>query len=290
MQPGIVNRLKKFSTRHLLSSENGYLIPMAVALLGVMGFIMLGVANWQTSTNRIKQVQKVKAVAESIRQNVLVQIYNNQAWAATAGSDLCLLSGIECPDPATLPPGTPIAAQPLVLKNPEGLVFMDPNNPLDGFNLLGQRCNPAVDGGFQESGNNACPFRYELTWVPTDCVAGTCTINIVGDLKYRPKSESLDVPLKLDNLKIDFVRGKEANSLQMACTSVGGVFDQVTLKCSAKSKQTIQCPDGKILKVLVQGQIPNCIQLFSPQPPCPQGKAASGIDSTGMLICTAKVP
>jgi hypothetical protein len=282
MQPRVIAAKPLLQT---VQSEKGFLVPLVLVIVGVMGFIMLGVANWQTNTNRIKQVQKTKTVADSIRQKVLVQIYNNEAWAATAGGNLCMEKGIQCPDSATVAVGGP-----LILRTPDGAVFLDSTAPTEGFNQFGDRCSSATGGGFDAvGGNNNCPFQFTLSWTTADCVGASCSVRVMGDLKYRPKTGGFDAPLKLENFKIDFVRGKETNSLQDACTSLGGVFDQVHLKCSARTLQTVTCPDGKVLKVLVEGQLPSCLQLLAPQPPCPQGTAATGISSAGLLICKPKI-
>ncbi|RYZ85418.1 MAG: hypothetical protein EOP06_16285 [Proteobacteria bacterium] len=258
-----------------VNSETGSIMVVALVMVGLVSAVALVISGWQEESFKVQNMQKIKRATASIREKVLFQIYNQEAWKATSGANTCLLNGTNCASSAQ---GI------LTLRGPDGQLFYDAAVADTGFNFNTVPCDASLNEKFSATGNDLCPFRYELKWNAANCAAGKCQIHIVGEFKYAPLAKKNKVPLSPDKLKLDFIKGFETNSLMSACTSINGLFDQTTLKCLPSNNQVAKCPDGYVFKSVDSTQVPVCERATKGES-CPSGQGARGIASNGSLEC-----
>ncbi len=247
-----------------------------ISALGVMFYV---VSEYQTRMGNRQKFDQLKFGADAVYSRVMVLIYNDQAWEATANFDTCMQVGVGC---------APGAGGALILKDAKGEIYMDPTNVGFGLNREAKPCDSTADGQFEPvDGNNRCPYRYELSWSAVNCDAVKCDVEITGTFRYSPSRSIASMPFNAARYAIKTIRKKEDGSLQAACTSVGGVFDQVRLICTPKPESATLCPNGRVLRILVNGEAPVCEAIVNTLSVCPQGTAARGLAADGSLICEA---
>lgn len=135
---------------------------------------------------------------DSVRQNIQVLVRNQSSWVKTTHMSLnaspggmgCLNDGTPCTENGSAS-GTPITNRRFAIYDPAGTLIFDATNTANGFTFDGTPCS-----SFSQSGNDECPFRFELTW-SAQCTSGSCVnpvVKVTGALVFRP--EKARFPLK----------------------------------------------------------------------------------------------
>jgi hypothetical protein len=178
---------------------------------------------------------------------------------------------------------------PIKLVDANDTVLTDPSNPSLGFAPDGSICTSYNSS----SGNDACPFRFDITWKPI------CDPDIT-DSCYNPQSEvkaSFTAKARTKNTAVfqssnmDFTIYPAAviNNAQNQCSAFGGTFNQAAGTCALPMYQESECPPGYIVKNLNNnGTTFNCALLLSGT--CPPGQAVSGVDTNNKVTCKSIYP
>lgn len=254
------------------NDESGYVLVLALAIVGLISATSLLVSDNVNALLSMGQSARLENAADTIRKRILNGVYNNEAWRTqTAAADQCQRDGTTC--------AVGQAPQAFDLLDASGDLINEATSATAGFNLRGETCDT-----FNNDGNDACPLRFDLTWEPVNCNAGTCNIEVVGELRYRPSSSGSQSRLNPANYRIRVVRGREDGSLQNACRSMGGVFDQAENVCNLVSWSQA-CPAGQYLVQASSQGDPACRPSLGYGPHCPPGSGAVGVLSDGSLDC-----
>jgi hypothetical protein len=144
----------------------------------------------------------------------------------------------------------------LYISTPGGQsVYYDSTNFKAGFNMSGEPCT-SEDGPFNpETGNNRCPFRYEV-FLKERVMRGTTAIDtVVLYFKFKPASNGLvlkgghkfaaDVDLNnLDSTNpyiITIRRNFDKKSVVTSCIALDGEYNTDSGECSVKITRPADC-------------------------------------------------
>lgn len=253
----------------------------------------------QSRNNNIMSLMTLKTSIESLLADPAI-------WQASINHNLNNMPSMNC-----LRQGTDCTAQAAPSVNPiygiaatNGSVLFNFTPPGKGFDTRGKPCTT-----FSETGNDACPFTYNLRWEPR-CIGGVggCrnpTVRIIGTLKYRPKTQTLG-PLNPKNYNVDFFRYSNEGSISGTCASINGAFDPTTHNCTlpasisqvcsalggtynattgkCTTSSTKTCATGKVVSSIQGDGGVSCTTLISAGS-CSGGKVAIGFDSNGKVLC-----
>ena len=122
----------------------------------------------------------------------------------------CLKTGttqVSCPNAYFgLAPGA-IPTQIKILDT-SGAVFYDATSPTSGFDLRGQPCSTFN----ATTGNDACPFRANISWAPADCSLASCPIpelvNVFVTFKYKPASSAQQRSVNITRMDTNILRNR----------------------------------------------------------------------------------
>lgn len=178
----------------------------------LIGGILLAVISLMKQSLTAQTRSFTTTSLDVMRKNLISQIEANRAWVKTLAdtgntSFACIRNHSACtqngnPTTAT-PPGIPLSAQPFRLRDAKNAIVFDALNPAQGFTPNGALCT-----GFSTSGNDACPFRYDLTWsaICTDsCVSPQ--VKVRGQLVIKFATTARTVVLNPENYSFEFTRG-----------------------------------------------------------------------------------
>jgi len=151
-------------------------VLIAVAVIGVSIMAILG------ALHHARQVQaraNTMLLLGSFRQGIVTLLVDQRSWLATIngarnGSMACLVNGTSCDD--TTP-------RLFALYNAANTIVFDSTDPGSGLTADGRACST-----YSDSGNDACPFRFELNWSPV-CEPPACVqplVRVSANLKYSP--------------------------------------------------------------------------------------------------------
>ncbi len=261
--------MKKFIT----NPKGNILITALFAIAMVSGgfFMMAGYMNQIYKSEQQKFLQYRIGI---LQQSLMGVIRHDPSWTETVNNAVNASAGFPC-----LVTGGcgPISAD-FSLFDAAGTRLSDPSDPKVGLDLNGVPCH-----NFDVSSPDAsCPLRFEFQWV-VDCTS--CVIKVPRVTAKVLFSYPENVPIQVENFKIDFARGKEAGSVGETCHSMKGKLNPVTGKCTLPFAGvpcgTASSMDG----TLSNGEI-NCKKspAYGIQD-CPPNMKTVGVDEEGQITC-----
>lgn len=170
------------------------------------------------------------------------------------------------------------------LLNAQGNVVAEAARPntSDGLTRIGAPCT-----AYSASGNDACPFKFSVSWTAR-CPKATpfnpspsCldpSIEFAATLMVSSKTPIKD--LNPSSYAIAAVKQNTSASLSETCTKMGGTF-QPDGSCVMPYSNT-QCPANSYIRGFLNGQ-PVCQPLLEHQ--CPTGQVLLGINANGVAQC-----
>jgi len=261
-------RLHRRSNRGLTLVE--LLVSVSLVSILALGAAVLGSQVVKFSS----QISSVDA-AQTIRERALEIINSEQGWnrtisnAANAAVFNCLVLGTDC----SAAPGGQFSIVD------SGGLWTDHTNGNWGFDASGLPCTSYNSA----AGNDACPFRLNVSWMPI-CAGAPCTnpeIRIVGNLEFSPATkDGQGAKINKDRFALDFVRGA-ADSLAATCRTLNGRFNLATRTCvmplvgrcafgvvlgvNTDTKEKVcglpysfNCPAGTVLLAVAPDGTPDC--------------------------------
>lgn len=177
------------------SAQSGFNLLELIIVTAIGSIIGLGVAQLLSWTTQLQIKASELQALEVFKQDIVRNLSSEAAWANTlaansGGSMACLWNFTPC----TVGGGAasaPLTNQPIVLSDSgtaPGRVIFDARNPANGLTAKGTPCVGFAAAPAQ--GNDACPFRYDLTWSAV-CTAGNCVapqVSVSAILRYNPRS------------------------------------------------------------------------------------------------------
>ncbi len=212
-----------------LKKQTGSSLAEMMVVTGIMGIVGIGIATLMTNMSATQQKTNVVAVLGQKRQIVLDSILDGKAWANTVG-----FSNDSAPTTfGTQNPGLKCLQLPLYncengavnalkdkdgnavsnmhyvteLKNSSNANANNINTATKGFNATGADCD-AFDA---TSGNNACPFRYAIAWVPLSNTKNP-QVRVVANLIFKPATPTFFPVINVANYTIDMTRGAQVRN------------------------------------------------------------------------------
>lgn len=196
--------------------EHGFTLIEVMITLGIATVVILTMTIVLSGAGTKQNEAMALAQIGVFNRMILGTLGNDLAWRTTIqqgsaggknpmGQMDCLTSvNTPCTAGAT-PGGLPITNQPFTLYDATGQIVYDAINPTQGLTLQGTVCNnystpPA-------SGNDDCPFRYDLTW-SANCKIGNCTnpqVEINGIFHYNPSTKAKN-RIDVDTRRFDISR------------------------------------------------------------------------------------
>lgn len=249
----------------------------SLMIIAIISVIATSLIDRQRMTMGLSKSDQIDSVASKLQQSLIASIYNNSSWSETADGSNCALSGDTC--------GADDVETEMQLRDTSGAVLADSTVDDQGFDRWGNPC-----GSFDAAnGNDACPFRYNLTWSPVfrpdgTCPATGCPIRVNGALQFRPATNTMGL-INPARYEINVVRGREAGSLREMCAAINGVFNQISDTCELPTAATTQCPAGFYLLSSPETGALRCLPLATTSTPCPLGSGAVGFNNDGSLNC-----
>jgi prepilin-type N-terminal cleavage/methylation domain-containing protein len=215
-------------------ARRGFSLIELLMAMAISGIVMVGIASISITLTR-QQTQSTSALQLGILQNSISQVLNStQAWNVTvadAGNQsgggnplynlLCEYNATKyCTSDNTATGTLPSAYSRIpIVKNSSGAVILDTTSQNAGFNMQGQSCTTFVPmpGTLNYSayavGNDQCPFRFEVMWLPNCTSNTTCNGQPQASLKlilyYNPGASKIS-GFNPDNYSSSFVRGVAA--------------------------------------------------------------------------------
>ena len=215
-----LNRLKK---------QTGSSLAEMMVVTGIMGIVGIGIATLMTNMTATQQKTNVVAVLGQKRQIVLDSILDGKAWANTVafsndsapatfgtqnpGLKCMQLPFYNCQNGAVNAlkdkDGVAVSNMHYIteLKNSSNANANNISTSTKGFNAAGADCN-AFDA---TAGNNACPFRYEVAWVPLSNTKNP-QVRVVANLIFKPATPTFFPVINPANYTIDMTRGAQVKN------------------------------------------------------------------------------
>ncbi len=198
--------LSRFFVRNLGNQKGLSLVEMMVVVT-IMSLVGLGMSSLLTNMVSIQKKTEKKDVLLQMKNLIEANIKDNNAWAnsvihATNNTTLnCLRDTVgNCADGA-------VQTNFNIYNRANTLVFQGAS-ATGGFSPEGVLCNTFN----ATTGNNLCPFRYNLRWTAR-CPGGVnpCNkpvVHVVGDLVVNPANKSdPSNNINVGAYRIDFNRG-----------------------------------------------------------------------------------
>lgn len=169
---------------------------------------------------------------------------------------------------------------PITVLAADGTKLTDPNNAAFGFTHFGAVCNSFSS----TSGNDSCPFKFEISWRPICPTVGPCTN---PQNRFRGTLTAKGVKADYSQLKITkfnflIYPAKYDNTMESNCNAIGGSFNSGNGSCTLPLAG--MCPNGQIVMgVDATSNQKICGYLFSGV--CPSGYKISNVNSSGGMTC-----
>ena len=171
-----------------LSSTKGMSLIEVMIVITIMSLIGLGTATLMKNMFSIQRRANIKQVVKQYQNELEALLKNDQSWAFTVnlGGNT---SSLGCLRDGSAGCANAFTDTDFQVQDTANAIFFNGNSGTDGFDFNGQRCT-----AWTAAGNDACPFRYTLTWV-AECPVGVnpCIkpqVVITGTLLYSPVDPS----------------------------------------------------------------------------------------------------
>lgn len=187
--------------------ESGLTLTEVMVVTGIGSILTIGLGTVLMRTAQLQSKAMELGAIEGLQQQILRGLTDDRAWLKTLSGNSnmdCLRNGTAC--------GT-ASYQEFTLYDANGAVVYDGS----GLTARGTRCS-----GYSASGNDQCPYRFELRWKPV--CSGSCPpnpqITIDALLRHSPATRSaVNINLALYSIT-GFVRSNGPASQCLAQTMI----------------------------------------------------------------------
>lgn len=266
-----------------MNNNRGVSLVELVVYVGLSAVVLgVSLSVMKISSNLVKSSNTFVGINE-IRSTILDTLKNDTAWKNTlnyAGNGTvfkCVVGN-----------GTGLGGK-LSCKNKGGAftlmttqntVFTQAakaGNNTDGITSSGTYCNTFST----TTGNDNCPYRYVLTWIPrcttTDCFNPTIEVRATLEAKFRNQKNELN----LSTYSITLIKQNSTAALADTCNSMGGTF-QANGTC-VMPYAGFQCAKGTYIRGFTTSGQPICQSMSAFR--CNKGEVLLGVDANGIAHC-----
>ena len=182
-------------------SHAGLGMVEVITIVGLFSFVVLAIGGLNLQLSKQQNQSTSLVQLDLVRRNLIAIPLNSDAWKYTIAAPqnpnmACLKDNTPCTvDGST--DGAPLQNQLFALFDAGNQLFYDSTSLQNGFSFAGTGCKT-----FSQTGDDTCPFRFELTWsaicTPGNCIAPQVKIN--APLSY--KSVVKPVILNVNNFAV----------------------------------------------------------------------------------------
>lgn len=288
-------------------SQRGSALTMVLVASAVTMIAMGGTAVWLNHGLKQQHNVELAAMANTLQSRIRSYIESQESWRRTLTGDsqfeCMLVDGTDCstaggtcvtstPDGSCGGDGT-ISGGYVDLRDPAGEIYVrKPSGSIyqQGFDINGKPC-----AEFTMSGNDICPFRYEIQWHPR--CSGSCPstlptgalfatnieLEMRATLLFKPSSGAYG---ELNVAKYSFTHVRnQSGILATQCASMGGTFNATLQSCDLPMISGSPCPAHTFVIGVDASRNRVCQTTKMIDNRCMNGSAIVGIDDAGRFIC-----
>lgn len=275
-----------------LKGNAGFSIVSALFLIGMVSLATGGIAAYYTNVHSAMRHIGISDTVLQVKYDVMSVLDNDANWATMVNSNANLACLRKTAIGTTCPAGDLGA---ISLLNLDGTPYLSAGAGNEGFDLMGNRCttwNISEDCAFRYEVRVACngpctPTQYQNA--ATDLVASSPRLKLTGEFMVSPR-----IAEKLGNLSgtkydIQMIRGSMSQTMSNSCNTLAGIFDQRTNVCKSNigTADAALCLAGEWFVGYNADGSKICVPDIKRGKYCPDGAAATGMDSRGNLSCSS---
>jgi Na+-transporting NADH:ubiquinone oxidoreductase subunit NqrC len=259
-------------------NERGSVLVVVLLVTTVVAITAITTLAIGDQKRKLSRQMNVGVVAGLIKQKLVGMVLAPDSWQATQTNNPHAFTdtgaGGQSPQSPMLDIYLPQVTQP----------YYQASNSRAGFDAKGNACNE-----FSNEGNDACPFRYEITVLSHTQQNGNWIDKLHFHLLFRPRSKETVLNAESSNYTFDLVRNLDDRSIESACVSVNGVYHSESNDCSVTlTKAVTSCPTGQTYRgPATDAQSSNCAPRSVATQSCSGSNVIKGFDSDRNPICGA---
>jgi len=276
-----------------VNSEKGISLVGVLMLVGLLGIASIGIVTWNKQKLATNRQINVQSTAEQIKQKLLGAVISPDSWAATSGHNSSAFSSPHVLSTATAVSTDLYPSLDLYLSNgsaPPTLLYRS-TDPQAGFNLQGDACSPFNS----VSGNDECPFRYEVKLIKHQMQNTNWIDTIRFELSFKPATLNMVLNTGQSLFSFNIDRNFDAKSIETSCVALSGNY--TSGKCSVMLTPVVTCSSGaKAFAGLSSGgsasggsggSTSGCESPSISPVACGSNSAISGFSSSGSPQCVS---
>lgn len=259
----------------MLVNKKGMSVVMVMAVLGLVGITAVTIMSLGSQKRKISQQMNVSVSASLIKQKLVGIILSPQSWQVTQIKNSRAFSQFTEANPPSID-----------IYNPDStLPYYQTTDVTAGFDLKGNPC-----AGFDAvSGNDNCPFRYEINLTKSYIQNGNWIHTLHFSLLFKPASAQMILNAGSPLFTFDLTRNIDEKSVETACTLVNGYYDASMNSCSVQvTKPVPVCNSGMTYRGPAANQAANNCDLKKVNlTACNTPDVVKGFSQIGTPICGA---
>ncbi len=253
-------------------NQKGMSLVVVLVVLGVVGAAAVVMMTNGVQKRKISQQMNVSVSANLVKQKLVGLVSAPKSWQKTQVGNSAAIISFVASSPPSLDIYTPDSVTP----------YYAATNPYAGFDLNGNTCT-----SFSTTGNDACPFHYDIRLQARVFQNGNWIDTIRFTLSFRPATSALVLNAADPAFSFDLVRNLNEQSVEAACISMLGIYNAETNQCSVKITNAVApCTGGDTYRgPAVNVASNNCDAITGAGLICAPTQVVKGFNSSGDPVC-----
>ena len=262
-------------------NDRGMSIVMVLVITAVIATAALTVMTMGSEKRKLAQAMNVAVSANVVKQKLVGLVLSPHSWQKTQINNSASFAAAGAGGS-----GEHVAQViPLSIYSPDSNEpFYDGTNPSAGFDLHGKPC-----ASFSSAGNDACPFRYQISLKSRVFQNGNWIDTLHFKLFFSPKSQNLKLNASSPVYTFDLVRNLNDQSAEQACVSIHGTYNADTNACSVQiTKPVAACGAAQTYRgPAANATSSNCETVRTVVTSCAGSQVIKGFSASGTPNCGA---
>lgn len=279
MHLGDTKKLPPF--RELRRDQKGMSIVLVLIVIAVIGAAAVTVMSMGNSKRKVSQQLDVSVAANLVKQKLMGIVLSPESWQITQEKNPTAFQAYKANNPKL----------DLYIPGDSSAPYYQSSNPKSGFDLKGKPCtdfgsDPKVSGS---TGNDNCPFRYDITLEGHQNINGAWFDTIHFQLSFKPRTANFLLNTDNTDLSFSLQRNVDSQSVETACISLNGTYNYKTNSCSTQLTTPVAaCGEGKTYRGPAGSSgKSNCDSRAITATVCSSDKVVKGFDDRGNVVCGA---
>lgn len=262
-----------------LGNQKGVSLVVVLVATGVLAIGFFAMTNGLYSVLSLKSTLNSNFNISQYRANIISTLSTGNALSRTVAGN----SVMSCVTPGAFSDCTAqkSSENPIRVVDANGNILTDPSQANLGFREDGTACNTFNS----TTGNDSCPYRFDVSWRPICPGGGLPCVNpqsrFTGTLRYKPANQKSTI---VNQTKYNFqiFPAKLDSTLEGSCKAINGTFDGNTGQCVLPMAGL--CPPNQVVvSVNTTNNTKNCDYLIKNV--CSAGQAIDFVDANGNVVC-----